>query len=39
VLPGMVLRILDEEKQLREGLPGYREYCEKVRYRLVPGIW
>jgi protein-S-isoprenylcysteine O-methyltransferase Ste14 len=39
VLPGMVLRILDEEKQLREGLPGYREYCEKVRYRQVPGVW
>lgn len=39
VLPGMVWRILDEEKQLREGLPGYREYCEKVRWRQVPGLW
>lgn len=39
VVPGMVVRILDEEKQLREGLPGYREYCEKVRWRQVPGVW
>jgi protein-S-isoprenylcysteine O-methyltransferase Ste14 len=39
VLPGMVWRILDEEKQLREGLTGYREYCEKVRWRQLPGIW
>lgn len=39
VLPGMVLRILDEEQQLREGLPGYAEYCEKVRWRQVPGVW
>lgn len=39
LLPGMVLRILDEEKQLREQLPGYPEYCEEVRHRLVPGVW
>lgn len=39
VLPGMVLRILDEERQMLAGLPGYREYCEKVRYRQLPGIW
>lgn len=39
VVPGLVLRILDEEAQLREGLPGYREYCEKVRWRQVPGVW
>lgn len=39
VIPSMVLRILDEEKQLREGLPGYREYCQTVRWRLIPGVW
>jgi protein-S-isoprenylcysteine O-methyltransferase Ste14 len=39
VVPGMVLRILDEERQLEAGLAGYREYCGKVRYRLVPGVW
>ncbi len=35
----MVARILNEEKVLRERLPGYAEYLDKVRYRLVPGIW
>lgn len=35
----LVLRIKNEEKVLTEGLQGYREYCDKVRYRLVPGIW
>ena len=28
-----------EDRMLREGLEGYREYAERVRYRLVPGIW
>ncbi len=35
----LVLRILDEEKALLEELPGYREYTEKTRYRLIPGVW
>ncbi len=34
-----VLRIIDEEKALRADLAGYDEYTEKVRYRLVPGVW
>lgn len=33
------LRILDEEKMLRENLAGYEEYCRKVRWRIVPGVW
>ncbi len=28
-----------EDKTLQEELPGYKEYAQKVRYRLVPGIW
>ncbi len=32
-------RIINEEKVLTEGLDGYKEYTEKVRYRLVPFIW
>lgn len=36
---GLVLRILDEETMLRQELVGYREYTQKVRYRLVPYIW
>lgn len=42
IIPGVVvlaLRIFDEEKLLMHELPGYREYAERVRYRLVPSIW
>lgn len=42
VLPGPLLlglRILDEEKLLTHQLPGYREYTQRVRYRLVPYFW
>jgi protein-S-isoprenylcysteine O-methyltransferase Ste14 len=34
-----VFRTHFEDEFLREGLKGYKEYAEKVRYRLVPGIW
>ena len=38
VLP--VLRRTEREDQvLRERLAGYRAYAEKVRYRLLPGVW
>jgi protein-S-isoprenylcysteine O-methyltransferase Ste14 len=39
IVPVLVLRILNEEKVLRRELPGYGEYVEKTRYRMVPGIW
>ena len=32
-------RIKDEEKFLEKELDGYREYKQKVKYRLVPFIW
>jgi protein-S-isoprenylcysteine O-methyltransferase Ste14 len=35
----MVFRIADEERLLLKELPGYRGYIEKVRYRLIPGVW
>ena len=35
----IVKRIQDEEKLLEEELEGYREYKEKVQYRLIPFIW
>ncbi|MBQ9910549.1 MAG: isoprenylcysteine carboxylmethyltransferase family protein [Lachnospiraceae bacterium] len=38
-IPIIVKRIRNEEKVLEEGLPGYREYKEKVRYRLIPFVW
>lgn len=37
--PILVLRIRDEERTLTDGLPGYRVYMDKVRYRLFPLIW
>ncbi|MDQ2638636.1 MAG: isoprenylcysteine carboxylmethyltransferase family protein [Actinomycetota bacterium] len=35
----LAVRVLDEESMLREELAGYREYTDKVRYRLVPYVW
>jgi protein-S-isoprenylcysteine O-methyltransferase Ste14 len=42
VIPGvlvLVSRILDEEKMLTQELRGYREYTQRVRYRLLPYVW
>jgi protein-S-isoprenylcysteine O-methyltransferase Ste14 len=38
-VPVTVIRILNEEKVLSEGLDGYTEYTKKVKYRLLPFIW
>ena len=41
-LPYVVMiafRIIDEEKVLENGLEGYVEYKNKVRYRLIPFVW
>ena len=35
----LAFRIINEEKVLKQGLPGYKEYMEKVKYRLIPFIW
>ena len=35
----IVWRLLDEERQLRAGLPGYADYCARVRWRLLPGVF
>lgn len=35
----IVWRLLDEERFLTKSLPGYAEYKNKVKYRLVPFIW
>jgi protein-S-isoprenylcysteine O-methyltransferase Ste14 len=32
------LRAITEERHLGND-PDYREYCKKVRYRFVPGVW
>ena len=33
------IRARIEERALVEGLPDYADYAERVRYRLVPGLW
>ncbi|MBP0115573.1 MULTISPECIES: methyltransferase family protein [Bradyrhizobium] len=35
----LAVRILIEERTLREGLPGYTDYAARVHYRLIPGVW
>jgi len=39
VLPALIWRLLDEERLLSRDLPGYAEYCEKVRWRLIPRVF
>ena len=39
LIPLILLRLLNEEKVLRQELPGYAEYCLRTRFRLVPFIW
>jgi len=39
LIPVIALRILNEEKILREELAGYPEYCLRTRWRLVPFVW
>ena len=35
----MVKRIRNEETVLEDGLAGYIEYKEKVKYRMIPFVW
>lgn len=35
----MILRTQWEDETLKAELPGYKDYTERVRYRLVPGLW
>jgi protein-S-isoprenylcysteine O-methyltransferase Ste14 len=39
MVAGIGWRAVKEERTLAEGLPGYREYMQRVRYRFVPGVW
>jgi protein-S-isoprenylcysteine O-methyltransferase Ste14 len=34
-----VLRTALEDKMLRDELPGYADFAERTRYRLLPGVW
>ena len=35
----LVVRTILEERTLLDELEGYRDYTQRVRYRLLPGIW
>jgi len=35
----VVVRIINEEKVLSEGLEGYEDYKKRVKYRLLPFVW
>ena len=39
LLCGIITARLLEERYLSRNLPGYEDYCRKVRYRLIPHIW
>jgi protein-S-isoprenylcysteine O-methyltransferase Ste14 len=36
---GFAIRAVGEERVLRRALPGYDAYADKVRFRLIPGLW
>ena len=38
-IPIIAKRICNEEKVLEESLPGYKEYKQKVKYKVIPFIW
>ncbi len=38
-IPVIAKRIKNEEKVLEEGLEGYREYKQKVKYKVIPFVW
>jgi protein-S-isoprenylcysteine O-methyltransferase Ste14 len=35
----LVVRTILEDRTLRTELPGYEEFAQRVRYRLIPGVW
>ena len=38
-IPIISKRMKNEEQVLKEGLAGYEEYMQRVRYRVIPFIW
>ena len=35
----IIVRLKDEEELLTKELPGYAEYKQKVKYRIIPFVW
>ena len=38
-LPIIGARMRNEEEVLEQGLPGYREYKQRVKYKVIPYLW
>jgi protein-S-isoprenylcysteine O-methyltransferase Ste14 len=38
-IPLLIFRLTHEERFLRHALPGYAEYCNRIRFRLIPFLW
>jgi protein-S-isoprenylcysteine O-methyltransferase Ste14 len=38
-LPFLLHRATSEDRVLLAELPGYHEYAERIRWRLIPGVW
>lgn len=38
-LPFLLYRAITEDRVLQAELPGYRGYAQRVRWRLLPGLW
>jgi len=37
--PFLIWRLFDEENLLKQSLPGYADYCARLRWRLLPGVF
>jgi protein-S-isoprenylcysteine O-methyltransferase Ste14 len=38
-LPFLLRRAIAEDRVLQAELPGYRDYAERIRWRILPGVW
>src|SRR6516164_4087043 len=38
-VPFLLYRVINEDRVLRTRLDGYADYAQRVRWRLLPGIW
>ncbi len=35
----LIVRTALEDRTLRQELPGYPEYAQQIKYRMIPGVW
>jgi protein-S-isoprenylcysteine O-methyltransferase Ste14 len=39
LVPILMYRLIHEERFLRRDLPGYEQYCQQTKFRLIPWLW